>query len=104
MLFLATVHQFVNVGHQKFTVGIVNTMVFKNTAFVCLCVHMCAWMQSPWWVMEVRGQLVLVSSIPSVGPEHRTRVVKLGCKRLHPLSRLTGPTVIGFRDAVDNFF
>lgn len=101
MLYLVTVHQFVNVGHQKFTVGIVNTMVFKNTAFVCLCVRGCS---RHGGCVEVRGQLVLVSSILLVGSEHRTRVVKLGCKHLHPLSHLTGPTVIRFRDAIDNFF
>lgn len=49
---MATVYQFVNVGHQKFTVGIVNTMVFKNIAFVYLCVHMDAVAMVGVWRLE----------------------------------------------------
>lgn len=89
--------------HQKFTVGIVNTLVLKKKKMLHLfvCVHVCAnarAMMVRVWRLE--DTFVLVGSIMSVGPEYRTQVVKLGCKHLYPRSHLTGPTVIGFRDAL----
>lgn len=88
--------------HQKFTVGIVNTLVLKKKKMLHLfvCVHVCANARAMVRVWRLEDTFVLVGSIMSVGPEYRTQVVKLGCKHLYPRSYPTGPAVIGFRDAL----
>lgn len=68
LCFLVTVHKFVIVGHQKFTVDIVNTLILRNTAFGCVCVRVCmdagarvlvlednsCWLVlSCWWVLSI---------------------------------------------------